>query len=948
MPIRKLKPVRNPSCSFGCFSLCLLLAVGITKAWAAEPLLAKISAGDSHTLAVDSSGLVYAWGGNEFGQLGDSTTVLRTKPVAVKGLVGTVNQVAAGDVHSVALLADGTVKTWGFNGYGQLGDNSTLLSLTPVSATTTSVSTDVPPVTTTVPLSGVIAISAGLNHSLALKSNGSVLSWGQNASGQLGINSIVDARQATAISTLAGRSITAITSGHNHNLALRSDGAVYAWGVNESGQLGDGKTKNLLIPTQIAALSNMVALAAGARHSLALRNDGTVWAWGANNAGQLGDATTTARLAPVQVSGLSGVLAIAANGEHSLALRNDGTVWAWGNNGVGQLGDGTTSNRSTPRLVGKLVGAVAISAGTSHSAALLSSGEALTWGGNWQGQLGDGSQTRRFSPNPAPIAPVDTVLAAPSPFPGISAGDSHTLAVDRLGIAYGWGGNEFGQVGDGSTVQRNKPVAVAGISGTVSQVAAGDVHSLALLGDGTVVAWGFNGYGQLGDNSTALSLTPVPTTTSLVSTDVPPVTTSGPLNGVIAVSAGLNHSLALKSDGSVMSWGQNTSGQLGINSIVDGKQATAITTLAGRSMTAITSGHNHSLALRSDGAVYAWGINESGQLGDGKTKNLLLPTQIAALSNIVGLAAGARHSLALRNDGTVWAWGANSAGQLGDATSLARAAPVQVSGLSGITAIAANGEHSLALRNDGTVWAWGGNLVGQLGDGTTTSRSTPRLVGNLIGAVAIAAGTSHSTAIRDNGNVLSWGANWYGQLGDGTTVNRLSPTIATGLSLSTVAVVEYYHGGLDHYFITANPIDVTMLDQNPNLGWLRTGNSFTSGGSVAVCRFYGSQSPGPNSHFYTVNAAECAYLKELQAATPVTQKRWNFESYDFYSTPPLPPLPPLSGECPSSTRPVYRAYNNGFVRGVDSNHRISASLGAIQEVVDRGWSYEGLVMCAPL
>jgi alpha-tubulin suppressor-like RCC1 family protein len=527
-----------------------------------------------------------------------------------------------------------------------LGNNTKVLSLVPVTA-----------VATTGALSGVAAIAAGLNHSLALKGDGSVLSWGQNTAGQLGINSTVDAQQATAVTALSGHSISAISAGPNHSLALRSDGTVYAWGANESGQLGDGKTVNLKVPTPIAALSNIVALAAGAKHSLALSNDGTVWAWGANASGQLGDKTATARLVPVQVAGLvsgplTGVRAIAANGEHSLALLSDGTVVAWGSNTAGQLGyatTGTSTFSKQPKQVGTLAGVVAIAAGTAHSTAVLSSGVAQNWGGNWQGQLGDG--TRVGKPSPVPIAAVDLApLAAATPVPSIAAGSSHTLKLEFSGAVFGWGSNEFGQVGDGTTVQRKQPVAASVLpASAVRQVAAGDAHSLALLADKSVAAWGFNGYGQLGDNTTTQSLLRVSVGA-----------TTGALSSVGAIAAGLNHSLALKEDGSVLSWGQNTSGQLGINSTLAAKQATAITTLAGRSIIAIASGHNHSLALRHDGAVYAWGINESGQLGDGKTASLKVPTQISALANVIALAAGAKHSLALRNDGTVWAWGANT------------------------------------------------------------------------------------------------------------------------------------------------------------------------------------------------------------------------------------------------------------------------------------------------
>jgi hypothetical protein len=160
-------------------------------------------------------------------------------------------------------------------------------------------------------------------------------------------------------------------------------------------------------------------------------------------------------------------------------------------------------------------------------------------------------------------------------------------------------------------------------------------------------------------------------------------------------------------------------------------------------------------------------------------------------------------------------------------------------------------------------------------------------------------------------------------------------------STEVAEVIEFYHAGLDHYFMTADPKEAAGLDANSALGWVRTGNTFKSGGSTPVCRFYGSMSPGPNSHFYTLAGAECDSLKQLQASTPATEKRWNFESLDFYSTPQS------SGVCPSETAPVYRAYNNGYARGIDSNHRITSSQTAIQEVVARNWNNEGVVMCAP-
>ena len=170
----------------------------------------------------------------------------------------------------------------------------------------------------------------------------------------------------------------------------------------------------------------------------------------------------------------------------------------------------------------------------------------------------------------------------------------------------------------------------------------------------------------------------------------------------------------------------------------------------------------------------------------------------------------------------------------------------------------------------------------------------------------------------------------------------LDTAAAVASAMPARNVVEFYNTILDNYFITADANEAAAIDAgSAGPGWSRTGTSFKSGGNKAVCRFYGSQSPGPNSHFYTVDSAECDFLKQLQAATPATQKRWNFESLDFIATPPA------NGACAGATVPVYRAYNNGYARGVDSNHRISSSLAAIQAVLARGWSYEGVVMCAP-
>jgi Repeat of unknown function (DUF5648) len=175
-----------------------------------------------------------------------------------------------------------------------------------------------------------------------------------------------------------------------------------------------------------------------------------------------------------------------------------------------------------------------------------------------------------------------------------------------------------------------------------------------------------------------------------------------------------------------------------------------------------------------------------------------------------------------------------------------------------------------------------------------------------------------------------------------TVIDNGSFSVSRTLRVIEPPIVEFYNNRLDKFFITSNPSEATAIDSgSAGAGWSRTGNTFKSGGTSPVCRFYGSLNPGPNSHFYTVDLNECNDLKAQQASTPDSQKRWNFESLDFISTPPV------NGTCSTGSTPIYRAYNNGFARGVDGNHRITSNLAAIQQVVALGWKNEGVVMCAP-
>jgi len=374
-------------------------AVFTNVAGSATTTAATLTVANNHFSAV-------GWGENLFRELGSgSANALSTVPVEVSGLKF-VTAVAAGGLHSLALLADGSVRSWGFNEYGQLGDGSTTVRETPVVVSG---------------VSGAKAIAAGANHSLALLNNGTVVAWGDNESGQLGNgSSALQSEVPVVVKGLTG--VKAIAAGGEHSLALLNNGTVMAWGNDESGQLGNGKFTSSSVPVAVKSLTGVISIAAGRDFSLAARTGGTVEAWGSNQGGQIGNSGVEETTdVPVPVIGLSGVTSVAAGSGHGLALLGGGTVMAWGEDSFGQLGNGTIKgHEETPVAVSGLSGVQQIAAGGADSAALLSSGSIMAWGNNQWGTLGDGASGE---PSPVPVAVRGIAKAA-----SISVGNGHMLA----------------------------------------------------------------------------------------------------------------------------------------------------------------------------------------------------------------------------------------------------------------------------------------------------------------------------------------------------------------------------------------------------------------------------------------------------------------------------------------------------------------------------------------
>lgn len=350
----------------------------------------------------------------------------------------------------------------------------------------------------------IAAISTGGNHACVLTSVGGVMCWGGNYYGQLGDGTTASARSMPMDVVGLSSGIIAVAAGADHTCAVTLSGGVKCWGRNLSGQVGDGTTNDRRTPVDVIGLSsNVMTVTAAADHTCALMTTGSVKCWGKNEFGKLGDGTTDDRLTPADVVGLNtGATAVTAGWNHTCALTSVGGIKCWGRNSHGKLGDGTTDDRLTPvDVVGLHTGAIAITAGEGHTCVLLSTGTAKCWGWNIYGQVGDSTTNDRFTP-------VD-VVGLNSSVATITTLADHTCALTLGGDAKCWGWNFYGQLGDDTTNDRSAPVDVVGLGAGVAAVALGSFHTCALMSNGGIKCWGENFHRQLGDGTTNHSSTPV-------------------------------------------------------------------------------------------------------------------------------------------------------------------------------------------------------------------------------------------------------------------------------------------------------------------------------------------------------------------------------------------------------------------------------------------------------
>ena len=363
------------------------------------------------------------------------------------------------------------------------------------------------------------------------------------------------------------------------------------------------------------------------------------------------------------------------------------------------------------------------------------------------------------------------------------------ISVDRKSIRidgvanelWTWGRNNYGQLGDGTITNQSLPVTTAGAGTTWCQVGSGIYHTMAVKTDGTLWSWGANFDGELGTG----------TTTDQSS----PGTTAGAGTTWCQTSAGSSHTTAVKTDGTLWTWGRNSSGQLGTGTTTS-RSSPGTTAGAGTTWCQVGSGYSHTAAVKTDGTLWTWGRNSSGQLGTGTTTSRSSPgtTAGAGTTWCQVSAGGYYHTAAIKTDGTLWTWGNNRYGQLGDGTTTSRSSPVTTAG-AGTTwcQVGAGYAHTTAVKTDGTLWTWGYNGYGRLGTGTTTNRSSP---GTTAGAgttwCQVSASGLHTAAVKTDGTLWTWGYNDCGQLGTGTTTSRSSPVTTAGNTWCQVGAGRFH------------------------------------------------------------------------------------------------------------------------------------------------------------
>jgi alpha-tubulin suppressor-like RCC1 family protein len=814
-----------------------------------------------------TTGFAWSWGYNNLGQLGDNSNQNRSSPVSIVG-GRSFTQIYGGSAGAYALFGDGYAYAWGYNNEGECGDNTRTHRSSPVSV---------------VGGRQFKYLSSGKYHVVGLEKNTNLLwGWGQNGSGQLGINST--SHQSSPVSVVGGRSFAAVSCGFDHTAAIEyGTGKLFTWGYNIQGQLMDPSVTNYRTsPVEVMSGKSFYYVHCGPQVTFAIeqgtdsvwasgyRDYGNIgsglsgwimtpevlngygppsfsqlclanvpcgidaatglgWCWGAGSGAGLGDGTSTSKSSPVLVSGGRSFSKIGAglrgSSSHSqVAIEGStGLLWAWGYGGYGQMGNNTSNsqNASPVSVFGGRSYSLIINGEQAHMAIEGATGNAYCWGYSYGlGAIGDGTTSNRSSPT--------SVQGARSFITG-GGGSQNFVAIEgSTGLAWAWGSNSSGRLGDNTTTNRSSPVSVVG-GRSFKQISCSDVNVFAIEGStGYLWAWGNEGNYSIGDG--------------LYQSRSSPISVMGGRSWAKVAAGGSASVLAIEaSTGYVYGWGSTSYGFFG--SFLSGTRSSPaiMSNLPTKSYTDIACYTSSFAAKTYDGTWYVWGYDQFGQIGinhatiaivpelckvkfaipsivypsiakDGMNWSTIEPGDSIVLASLgqgkynlnpiykgydtarsnvfaVGLSqVFAKDSYT----GQTYAWGENSIGQLGNNTIISASHPTAVVGGKVFSNIAVGGTSETTVvaieSSTGRLWAWGSNTYGGIGDGTGVNRSSPVSVAIATSFMSIATKGLTILGIDNSGYAWGWGSNAQGSIGDGTVLNKSSPvSVIGGLKFSAIA-----------------------------------------------------------------------------------------------------------------------------------------------------------------
>lgn len=713
--------------------------------------ITQITLGSHHACGVMSTGKIYCWGSNQYGVLGDGTTTDSYTPVEVSG-ISTATQVSTGNSHTCARLSDGTVKCWGSDSSGQLGNGSGAASSTcggqdcepsPVTVSGISTATQVSAGNgftcavlsdntikcwgdngsgqmgeggggatepTPVSVSGISTatqVEAGGAHACALLSNKTVKCWGDDGNGQLGDDVALSSKN-TPVSVSGISTATQIAVNGDTSCALLADSTVQCWGNDNVGQLGDDASlTNQPTPVSVSGINTASSIAVGSQDACAVLSSGVLKCWGRDNRGQLGDDSNTVNQpTPVSALGISTASQVAVGGVTTCALLTDSSVQCWGGE---SLGTGQPAQIEIPRakVFGFPMKAIQVAGAMNgtQNCVVFNTGKIGCAGLNDNGQLGNGDAGTNY----ATFSPVTGISNAVE----VSVGALHACALLEDGTVKCWGDDAFGQLGDDSAqVDKSTPVSVSGIS-TAMSVSAGYRHSCAVLLDGTAKCWGDNSSWQLGhgaSSSTSCSGTPCEPT---------PIAVTG-LSSTSQISAGSYNTCATLNDGTVQCWGDDSNGQLG-DDVTLASKSTPVAVSGISTAAEVRTGGAFACARLTSGSVKCWGGDSQGSLGDDASlTDQPTPVSVSGISTAIAIGATTGHACAVLSDHTLQCWGDSAYWQLGNNAFVDKTTPFTVPSVSTASTLGLGQTETCLITTDGFVKCMGTEYFGEKGNWTGT------------------------------------------------------------------------------------------------------------------------------------------------------------------------------------------------------------------------------------